>query len=196
MIVASKSARPASDSVTGSAFDHRVDDGAVQQVGVAEIAPQQVAVPVDGAFDQRPVDAELLADLLDLFGGGVGAADFRRDVAGHQPHDDEGHQRHDEEHRDGAQDSSGEEQDHVIPSWAGRIAGGTLGPAGDEAIGCLVGAPDVVDAREAEGLEAFDIGARGLHLAGVAKLDDPEVLVEALLDLGEGFLARFRRRAG
>src|SRR3990170_886111 len=87
----------------GEALLEDVRHGPALRVGVAEVPSEGVAQPGEVLDDHGPVEAELVADLLDLLlldgtrlGPGLIDEDLR-DVAWHQPHQDEDQDRGSEE---------------------------------------------------------------------------------------------------
>ena len=78
-------------------------DVLLEEVGLAEIALEEVADPDAELDQQRLVQAEGLADLGDLFRRAVVTGEHRRRIAGRQPQHQEHEDRHHPEDRDGGE---------------------------------------------------------------------------------------------
>ena len=109
-IVASVIARNVSSSVTGSDVASSDDERGAGHVVLAEVAVEQAAEPAAVLGEQRPVEAEILADRGDVL--------RRRAEAEHRPHrvarDEADQQEHEhaerEQHRDRDQHAAADER--------------------------------------------------------------------------------------
>ncbi len=100
----------------------------MKQIGTAEIAMRRAVRPVEELHRQRPVEAQLVLDLGDRLGRGVGAGDVDRETA-RQAREREADDQHRQADEYREQERTQEEPTHAPPIGAGEAGGNMAGMA-------------------------------------------------------------------
>ena len=163
------------------ALGDQLGHGLLEEEALAEIALQDVADPDGELRPDRLVEAELLADVVDLVGGGIVAGDHRRRIARREPQHEEDEHRHHREHGDDGDETTGDEVEHFtsdchLRAWRGALASWNVPclPSGLTPSGGLERASmslllDIPDNRHRRLEPAGHIGAAGARAVPLAE---------------------------